>query len=133
MIKNFKQIPMSELRVRLPRLRRLVQSGNLRIVCTHYGEVTAFLLPLKDIEDLILHGEDCTLKNTEEMPLTDFREKLAEASEKLLGGIDCIYLTFHKRKVVAFLSPRFTCYLSLPLIGESQIVFASEYASNISI
>jgi len=117
---------MSELRVRLPRLRRQVQSGNLRIVCTHYGEVVAFLLPLQDIDDLNSGDHESQLQKIEEFPLTEFRDQLTEAWEKLLSGTDCIYLTFHKRRVVAFLSPRFTHLLSLPLIGNAnQVVFST--------
>lgn len=113
---------MSELRVRLPKLRRQVQSGNLRIVCTHYGEVAAFLLPLQDVDELSSEDSEVSVKNSEEMPLTEFRDQLTEAWEKLLGDTDCIYLTFHKRRVVAFVSPRFIHHISLPLIGESDQV-----------
>ena len=93
MKKNFKRIPMSELRIKLPKLRRQVQSGNLRVVCTHYGEIAAFLLPLQDVDQ---EGEDISL--------TEFRDNLTEIWERLLGGADCIYLTFHKRRVVAFVN-----------------------------
>jgi PHD/YefM family antitoxin component YafN of YafNO toxin-antitoxin module len=124
MNKRFKQIPMSELRVKLPKLRRQVQSGHLRVVCTHYGEVAAFLLPLQDLEELNVEGEESIIKRFEEMPLTEFRDQLTDAWEKLLAGTDCIYLTFHKRRVVAFASPRLTSYLPLPLIGDvNQILF----------
>ena len=122
MNKSFKQIPMSELRVKLPKLRRQVQSGNLRIVCTHYGEVAAFLLPLQDVNELNSGEGEAVIQRTEEMPLTEFRDQLTEAWEKLLAGTECIYLTFHKRKVVAFVSPKFTYHLSLPLIGDADKV-----------
>ncbi|NEZ61170.1 type II toxin-antitoxin system Phd/YefM family antitoxin [Adonisia turfae] len=126
MNKRFKQIPMSELRVKLPKLRRQVQSGGLRIVCTHYGEVAAFLLPLQDVEGFNSEGEEPVIQATEEMPLTEFRDQLTEAWERLLGGTDCIYLTFHKRRVVAFVSTRFTHHLSLPLIGDvDKVLFIS--------
>jgi len=127
MNKSFKQIPMSELRIKLPKLRRQVQSGNLRIVCTHYGEVAAFLLPLQDV-DALSSEEEISIQKTEEIPLTEFRDQLTEAWERLLGGTDCIYLTFHKRRVVAFVSPRFISHLSLPLIGDADKVlfFPSE-------
>jgi len=129
MNKPFKQIPMSELRVKLPKLRRVVQSGNLRILCTHYGEVVAFLLPLQDVDALNSDDEENGIQKTEEMPLTEFRNQLTEAWEKLLSGTDCIYLTFHKRRVVAFVSPRFTNYLSLPLIGDpNKVLFLSSEA-----
>lgn len=128
MQKRFKQIPMSELRVKLPKLRRQVQSGNLRIVCTHYGEVAAFLLPLQDIDALNSSEGETIIEQIEEIPLTNFRDQLTEAWERLQSGTDCIYLTFHKRRVVAFVSPRFTNYLSMPLIGDADRVlfFPSE-------
>jgi hypothetical protein len=119
---RFKQIPMSELRIKLPKLRRQVQSGNLRIVCTHYGEVAAFLLPLQDVDALNSDEGGISIQKSEEIPLTEFRDQLTESWEKLLGGTDCIYLTFHKRRVVAFVSPRFTHHLSLPLIGDADKV-----------
>lgn len=126
MNKRFKQIPMSELRVKLPKLRRQVQSGNLRIVCTHYGEVAAFLLPLQDVDAFNSEGEESSIQKSEEMPLTEFRDQLTEAWERLLSGTDCIYLTFHKRRVVAFVSTRFTRHLSLPLIGDTdKVLFIS--------
>ncbi|MEL7072251.1 MAG: prevent-host-death family protein [Cyanobacteria bacterium J06581_3] len=115
---RFKQIPMSEMRVKLPKLRRQVQSGKLRVVCTHYGEIAAFLLPLHDVDE-INSTDDAGIETTEEMPLTEFREHLTEVWEKLLGGLDCMYLTFHRRRVVAFVSPRFTSRLPLPLIGDA--------------
>ena len=98
MKKSFKRVPMAELRIKLPKLRRQVQSGNLRIACTHYGEIAAFMLPLQDV-DALQTGED--------IPLTEFRDNLTEIWERLLGGADCIYLTFHKRRVAAFVSTRF--------------------------
>lgn len=124
MVKSFKQIPMSELRIKLPKLRRHIQAGNLRVVCTHYGEVMAFLLPLQDIEELNSSSEESKIQRYEEMPLTQFRDQLAKVSDSLVAGVDCIYLTFHNRRVVGFVSPRFTQYLSLPLIGDpNQVLF----------
>ena len=119
---------MSELRVKLPKLRRQVQLGNLRVVCTHYGEVAAFLLPLKDIEPLSSPDEsgdrESLIQIVEDMALTQFRDQLTLAWEKLLSGTDCIYLTFHNRRVVGFLSPRFANHLSLPVIGDAnQVLF----------
>jgi hypothetical protein len=115
MNKSFKQIPMSELRAKLPKLRRLVQSDNLRIVCTHYGEVVAFLLPLQDIDALNSEEGEPSVQNIEEISFTEFQP--TESWERLSSGMDCIYLTFHKRRVVAFVSPRFMPYLSMPLIA----------------
>lgn len=136
MNKRFKQIPMSELRIKLPKLRRQVQLGNLRIVCTHYGEVAAFLLPLQDVDDLKSEEGEPGIQQSEEIPLTEFRDQLTEAWEKLLSGLDCIYLTFHKRRVVAFVSPRFTHRLSpsMSLIGDAnKVLFVASETQVLSI
>ena len=120
MDKHFKQIPVSKLRVKLPKLRQQVQLGNLRLVCTYYGEVLGFLLPLQDIE--ALNKE--LIGKYGEMPLTKFCDQLTKTSPKLLSSTDCIYVTYRTRRIMAFLSPRFAPYLPLPLIGSpNQIVF----------
>ncbi len=129
MAKSFKQIPMTELRVKIPKLRRQVQLGNLRIVSTHYGEIAAFMLPLSDVYDVLDEEGNPIVKKWEEMPLTKFRDELTYAWERLQSGVDCIYLTFHNRRVVAFVSSRLTRYLSLPIIGNAdQILFLSNEA-----
>jgi hypothetical protein len=115
---SFKQIPMSEMRVKLPKLRRLVQLGKQRIVVTYYGEIIGFLLPIDD-----LANDQIPITASEEMPLTKFRDRMTEAWELLQSGIDCIYLTFHNRRVLAFLSPKLSQYLSLPIIGDADKIF----------
>lgn len=115
---SFKQIPMSEMRVKLPKLRRLVQLGKQRIVVTYYGEVIGFLLPIDDLEN-----EQIPITSAEEMPLTKFRDQMTEAWELLQSGMDCIYLTFHNRRVLVFLSPKLSQYLSLPIIGDADKIF----------
>ncbi len=115
---SFKQIPMSEMRVKLPKLRRLVQLGKQRIVVTYYGEIIGFLLPIDD-----LANDQIPITASEEMPLTKFRDQMTEAWEVLQSGIDCIYLTFHNRRVLVFLSPTLSQYLSLPIIGDADKIF----------
>lgn len=134
MTKPLKLIPMSELRIKLPKLRRQVQLGKLRVVCTHYGELAAFLLPLQDIEDITLEEGVPAIQRTEELPLTEFRNQLTEACERLFADIDCIYLTFHRRRVVAVVSPRFRKYLPLPLVGDTdQVLRLSSQTSEIQV
>ena len=115
---SFKQIPMSEMRVSLPKIRRLVQLGKQRIVVTYYGEIVGFLLPTDDLE-----REEIPVFSTEEMQLTKFRDHMTEAWELLQSGIDCIYLTFHNRKVLIFLSPKLSQYLSFPVLGNANKMF----------
>lgn len=112
---SFKQLPLSELRVSLPKFKRQVQLGMKRIAATYYGEVVGFLVPLKDVVGL---EQDGWIKNTEEMSLSDFRVQMTECWEKLnieVDGIDCIYLTFHTRRVAAFVSTRFMSHLPIPI------------------
>lgn len=131
MDKSFKQIPMTELRVKLPKLRRQIQLGNLRFVTTNYGEVAAYVLPLSDVDDVLDEEGNPIVKQWEEMPLTKFRDELTHAWELLLSGTDCVYLTFHNRRVIAFVSPRLTRYLSLPVVGNpDQILFLSTESKN---
>jgi len=101
MIKRFDRVPMSELRIRLPKLRHQVQFNKCSIVCTRNGEPAAFLLSLHDAAALQIDD-----KRSEERSLADFRRTLTEAWEKLQDDTDCIYLTFHNRRVVAFVSDR---------------------------
>lgn len=115
MSKSFKQIPISELRVKLSKLKRQVQLGNQRIVATYYGEVVGFLLPLDDVSP----ESGVPIDRWEEMPLTQFRDRLTETWELLQSGVDCIYLTFHTRRVVVFVSPHLFPYLPLPIIGNT--------------
>jgi len=101
MIKRFDRVPMSELRVSLPKLRHQVQFNKCSIVCTRNGETAAFLLSLHDAAALQIDD-----KRSEERSLAEFRRTLTEAWEKLQDDTDCIYLTFHNRRVVAFVSDR---------------------------
>jgi hypothetical protein len=123
MNKSFKQIPMSELRVKLPKIRQQVQSGNLRIVCTHHHQVAAFLLPLQDIDMLNSAECDSSIQKNEEIPLTEFRDQLTESWERLLRGVDCTYLTFHGRRVVAFGSPRLGSGIVLHCLSDFEGVY----------
>ena len=95
---GFTRVTMSELRAGLPKLRRQVQFDDRRFVCTHYGEVAAFLVQTGDF------GVEKSL----DVPLTEFRDRLTDYWEELLGGVECIYLTFHGRRVAAFVSPSVT-------------------------
>jgi hypothetical protein len=112
---NFKQIPLSEIGAQLPALRRPVQLGKLRNVLTHYGEVLGFLLPLEDVEK-----ESIEIANCEEISFRQLRSRLSELWH---WEGDCIFLTVHTRRVLAFLSPKFKAHLSLPVIGNTDQIF----------
>ncbi len=88
---SFKQLPLSELRIGLPKFKRQVQLGMKRIAATYYGQVVGFLVPLQDISKLEEEGL-IDVNKTEEMSLSDFRAKMTVCGEKLHNDIDCIYL-----------------------------------------
>lgn len=118
---NFTQLPLSDLRVSLPKFKRQVQLGMKRIAATYYGQVVGFLVPLKDLETAI--REDAITKS-EEMSLSDFRSQMTECWERLQVDVDCIYLTYHNRRAAAFVSPRLANYLSIPISEVAHILLA---------
>ena len=111
-VSSFKQLPLSDLRESLPKFKRQVQLGMKRIAATYYGQVVGFLVPLKDVATL---EEEGWIMKSEEMSLTDFRAQMTECWERLQVEVDCIYLTFHTRRAAAFVSPRHTAHLPIPI------------------
>ncbi|MEQ9482975.1 hypothetical protein [Coleofasciculus sp. F4-SAH-05] len=109
---SFKQLPLSDLRESLPKFKRQVQLGMKRIAATYYGQVVAFLVPLKDLEEA---EKDGAIGKTEEISLSGFRLNMTECWERLQVDVDCIYVTYHTRRAVAFVSPRLTNYLPIPV------------------
>lgn len=118
MSKNFTLIPISEVRITLTKLKRQIQFGRKRVVITCYGEVVGFLLPLDDVSP----EKGVPIRRIKEVPLTKFREQLTETKELLESEVDCIYLTFHTRRVIVFVSYHLANYLSIPHIDIAQKV-----------
>ncbi|MBD1834502.1 hypothetical protein H6F61_17815 [Cyanobacteria bacterium FACHB-472] len=83
-----------------------------RIAATYYGKVVAFLVPLKDLEQA---EQDGAIGKSEEMSLSDFRLHMTVCWERLQIEVDCIYVTYHTRRAVAFVSPRLANYLPIPI------------------
>lgn len=96
-----KTISTTELRSKLPRLRRDVALKKEKIMVTFYGEAIGFLVPIADTIPIT------EIKTTEEMSLSDFRNNLTINWEKMQFDCDCIWITSHGRKIMAFVSPRF--------------------------
>ena len=109
---SFKQLPVSDLRAGLSKFKRQVQLGMKRIAATYHGQVVGFLVPLKDVEGFEEAG---WIKTFEETSLSEFRAQLTEYWEKLQLEVDCIYLTYHTRRAAAFVSPRLTAHLPIPV------------------
>jgi hypothetical protein len=94
-----------------------------RIAATYYGQVVAFLVPLKDLEEA---EKDGAITKSEEMSLSDFRLHMTECWERLQVDVDCIYVTYHTRRAVAFVSPRLVNYLPIPISEVAHKVLAIE-------
>ncbi|MGD1907433.1 MAG: hypothetical protein ACFB0C_15800 [Leptolyngbyaceae cyanobacterium] len=120
---SFKQLPLSDLRAKLPKFKRQVQLGMKRIAATYYGQVVGFLVPLKDLE---VAEQENAIHESEEMSLSDFRAQMTECWERLQVDVDCIYLTYHSRRAAAFVSPRLANYLSIPVSEVAHKLLAIE-------
>ncbi len=105
-------IPISELRLKLARLKRQVQLGNKRLAATVHGEVVGYLVPVSDVSS---ENSTIPIENSKTMPLTEFRDNLTESWEAINSGLDCIYLTFHGRSVIVFLGKHLFPYLTIPV------------------
>jgi hypothetical protein len=109
---SFKLLALSELRADLPKFKRQVQLGMKRIAATYYGDIVGFLVPIKDVSGFEDSG---LIEKSEEMSLSDFRSQLTECWERLQIDIDCIYVTYHTRRAIAFVSTRLICHLPIPI------------------
>jgi hypothetical protein len=91
-------VPLSRLRQSLSRYRRQVQGGDV-IPVDYYKDRIGYLVPVAIASSLQLSAE-------QEMGLIDFRDKLNSAWESLEAGVDCIWLTYHGERRLAFVSTR---------------------------
>lgn len=106
---DFKVFPASEIINDFARLKRRVQLGRLRIVISYYGDVIGFLVPLSDLSP----ENGIPIENQITMSINEFENKLKKP--KTLTN-DCIYLTSHTRRIIAFLSKKFTPYMPIPIM-----------------
>jgi hypothetical protein len=91
-------VPLSRLRQNLSRYRRQVQGGEV-VPVDYYKDRIGYLVPVSIAESLQLSSE-------QEMSLIDFRDKLNSAWESIESGVDCIWLTYHGERRLAFVSTR---------------------------
>jgi hypothetical protein len=92
-------VSLSKLRADLSQFRRLVQGGEI-VSIEYYRQIIGYLVPLSVAEGL-------KPGTTLEMGLGDFRAKISESWEAIdAGGTDCIWLTSHGQRKIAFVSPR---------------------------
>ena len=100
-MQGFKAVPLAELRASLLKIARQVRLKGARIAATHYGQEVGYLVPMKEVASL-----DISEGRGDDVALTVFRAHITEHWERLQFDIDCVYLTYHSRRVAAFLSPR---------------------------
>ena len=92
-----KRLPVSALRAQLAKYQRYVSLNRQRFALTHCGEVIGYLVPAQEVQ----------VEHCKDVSLADFRSGLTAHWESLAEDIDCIYLTYHNKRRVAFVSPRF--------------------------
>lgn len=103
-----KVIPMTDIRNGLPKFRRRVQLGSAIILPTFYGDIVGAFVNLPSAETL-------SIQNFEEISISEFRANITQHWERLQAEIDCIYLTSHSRRVMAFVSPKYITDLKIDL------------------
>jgi hypothetical protein len=91
-------VPLSKLRQGLSRYRRQVQGGEV-VPVDYYKDRIGYLIPLTIAETLQFSSE-------RELSLIEFRDDLNSAWESIDSGTDCIWLTYHGERRIAFVSTR---------------------------
>jgi hypothetical protein len=91
-------VPLSKLRQGLSKYRRQVQGGEI-IPVDYYKDRIGYLVPMAIAESLVCLSQ-------KDMGLIEFRENLNSAWESLEGGVDCIWLSYHGERRMAFVSAR---------------------------
>ena len=90
-----KSISLSKLRKNLKNLKFMNPEKTTSV--THYGEPIGFLVNYHLIQNLSLKNE-----KTQEISLTEFKERLTDCYIQFASGnIQCFYITYQKRIVVA--------------------------------
>lgn len=101
MNKRFTQIPISKIPDFTKVERYRLQKGTHRYVITSCGEIAGFLLPISELGTL----PPCY--STYDVTLSDFRKYIDKLWSLLSSETrDCIYITFHNRRIFAFVSSR---------------------------
>ena len=103
-----KVIPLTDIRNGLPKFRRRVQLGSAIILPTFYGDIVGAFVNLPTTETLFI-------QKFEETSISEFRANITQYWERLQAEIDCIYLTSHSRRVIAFASPKYITDLKIDL------------------
>ncbi len=98
--KRFTQYPISKVQGFTKAERYRIQKGTHRYVITSCGEIAGFLLPISEL------GTLNPIRKYTEFTLTEFRHSVGSVWSLLLSGFDCVYITFHNRRIMAFVSPK---------------------------
>jgi antitoxin (DNA-binding transcriptional repressor) of toxin-antitoxin stability system len=112
---SFEVVNIAELRASIAKFKRQVQTGKKRLVVVSHGRVVGFLIPLEDLSV----NNPIPIEQSQEISVSEFRNHISQSWDALQSDVDCFYLTFHKRRIIAFLSPRLMGYLPIPIVGKS--------------
>lgn len=92
-------VSISKLRQNLSQLRRQVQAGAV-VPVEYYRDRVGYLVPVAIADGL-------NPLSSQEMGLIEFRDDINQAWEAIdQGSVDCIWLTYHGERKLAFVSER---------------------------
>ena len=89
------QMPISELRPSLAKLRPWIKLGKTRIAVTCYGQTIGYLTSIASIQSI---QNAASL----EIPLKQLRDEIHTVRDSLIMGTDLVILTFHRKPELAF-------------------------------
>jgi antitoxin (DNA-binding transcriptional repressor) of toxin-antitoxin stability system len=93
------EIALSDLRGQMSVCRRRVQRGEV-IAVTYFGGVVGYLVPLPQLEAV-------QIESSLDKALSEFRDNINQSWEKIDSGkVDCLWLTYHDRRVMGFVAVR---------------------------
>ena len=70
------------------------------VLSTHFGREIGLFVAVEDSANI--HVGKFAIETSKEIPLSKFDSLLAQSGENILNSTDCLYLTYRKRRVIAF-------------------------------
>ena len=117
----FKQISIDLAKKQLPALKASIQLEKMGVVVTQKGQVCGFIVPLSVVDGIADENETSLIQKTKVLSWSNFCSWTN--CEIVKPDIDCTYITFHGRRILAFVNPKFQSHIPLPIIGNSGIGF----------
>ena len=93
------RVSVVDLRSKTLKLRRRVQFNGETLPVYYYEDVIGYLMPIDKAKEFKI-SSDATVK------ITEFRTDITQWWERLQTDLDCVWLEYHDRLAMAFVSPK---------------------------